>query len=91
MQIGGEEKPAEDFPHTQVSVLQGAGEAQEPEQETGEALPPFYTNDEMLYNPTEKKPCGQMRGDDLLGRDQNLHFRSFEERVVKYGDDGLDL
>ncbi|KIL88341.1 hypothetical protein FAVG1_08420 [Fusarium avenaceum] len=77
VQIGGEEKPAEGFPHTQVSVLQGTGKAQEPEQETGDALPPVYANYKILYKPTEQKPCGLVRGDDLLGEHQDLRFRSF--------------
>ncbi|KAF5660864.1 tyrosinase precursor [Fusarium heterosporum] len=77
VEIGGQERPADQFPDTQVSVLRGTGKAQEPDEETQKSLPPVYANYEILYRPTEQKACGLVREDEILGEDQDLHFRTF--------------
>ncbi|KAH7147138.1 hypothetical protein B0J13DRAFT_622059 [Dactylonectria estremocensis] len=79
VQIGGEEKPASDFPNTTISVWRGTGKAQEPVEETGEALPPVYAGYQILYKPTDGKDCGLTHDDELLGEANkpHFHFRTF--------------
>ncbi|KPM45298.1 hypothetical protein AK830_g1254 [Neonectria ditissima] len=79
VQIGGEERPASDFPNTTISVWRGTGKPQEPAEATGEALPPVYADYQILYSPTDGKDCGLAHDDDVLGeaRKSHFHFRHF--------------
>ncbi|KAF4337286.1 hypothetical protein FBEOM_8875 [Fusarium beomiforme] len=73
VKIGGEVRPASDFPKTTISVLKGTGKAR------GSALPPVYANYVPLYKPTQTKACGVKEGEGLLGVAENLNFRTFED------------
>ncbi|EXL91305.1 hypothetical protein NOF04DRAFT_18079 [Fusarium oxysporum II5] len=80
VQIGGKERPTEDFPHTTISVLRGIGKRQSAAPEGTEvALPPIYANYELLHTVTQKKPCGLTKEDKLLGVSQDINFRTFSD------------
>ena len=78
VQIGGGQKPASDFPDTNISVWRGTGKPQ-PLSETGEKLPPKYADYKPQYTPTEGKDGGLTRDDELLGEShlQACQFRTF--------------
>ncbi|KAF4461201.1 hypothetical protein FALBO_12005 [Fusarium albosuccineum] len=74
VQIGGEERPASDFPNTTISVWRGTGKAQEPSEKNGKDLPPVYGGYQILYKPTDGKDCGLTHDDDVLGEAHKPHF-----------------
>jgi tyrosinase len=78
VQLGGEERPAQHFPDTKVSVWWGSGKPQ-PATSGGRRLPPRYADYVPIYAPTHGKEGGLRRDDLRLGEGNSRHwnFRTF--------------
>ncbi|RBR10394.1 hypothetical protein FVER53590_12513 [Fusarium verticillioides] len=77
VQIGGFERPAEDFPNTTISVFGGTGKPQTSPDNDEKGIPPIYADYEILYEATQEKTCGLTKKDPVLGASQKLNFRTF--------------
>ncbi|KAF5587251.1 tyrosinase precursor [Fusarium pseudocircinatum] len=79
VQIGGLERPAEDFPNTTISVFGGVGKPRTAPDDAEKGIPPIYADYQILYEATQKKPCGLSSKDHVLGASQKLNFRTFSD------------
>ncbi|KAK2688904.1 hypothetical protein QWA68_012525 [Fusarium oxysporum] len=79
VQIGDQERPAEDFRHTTFSVFRGTSKPRTTPDDADMALPPIYVGNKILHEVKEKSSCGVTSKYKLLGISQVMNFRTFSD------------
>ncbi|KAI2628592.1 common central domain of tyrosinase-domain-containing protein [Hypoxylon sp. NC1633] len=74
VQIGGGERPADEFPDTQVSVWCGTGKRQPVDSSDQPVYQPVYSSYQPVYAPTEGKRGGLTQHDATLGSGNSQHW-----------------
>ncbi|KAH7229837.1 hypothetical protein BKA60DRAFT_590624 [Fusarium oxysporum] len=79
VQIGDQERPAEDFRHTTLSVFRGTSKPRTTPDDADMALPPIYVGNKILHEVKDKSSCGVTSKYKLLGISQVMNFRTFSD------------